>query len=1424
MSKLMRWSFAGGLLLCVCSLEAAGLTATIEVNTTSWYAQEQDSRYGGAELTAYYAPLPVFFEGWKSSPRAEIAEYEWDFGDGSPSFSGFNGAHVYEMPGTYTATLTVKDTTGATSTATQQIQVLARDGQTYYVDSDLGDDSNAGTSSGSGAWKTATHAFEGMEVFRYQSGDQILFKRGQTFSFQGEVKPSHYQTGHGYVFGPYGDGAKPIIQFEGGGEYMFKLQGHGLAHVTFEDLEFRCSTVDESVAANLFYVAAYINQVLFHRVDARGGSQIFTISCADDYAGGIFIVECTTYKAGWTHVYNKSSRFALLRNRFDYSVGNHIAYLDTVDKGVISGNTFARPTYGRHAMRLCGRSAECPSNNIWISDNYFKGWLDPTATDADHYNWLLVHLAPNTPYDDKLVQHVVFENNSIVNGETLLNIGAYENLIVRDNVFYTDDYRGSERRIIFGSKHNYDQRPLKDIFFHDNFFMSPVCTDSKQEIFEFREYVGPEFPGRPVHENIVIENMAVLSKAGSHMSLRDSDPVQLDEIDTDHNRIYTTTKDLDQTFELGTSDLDLAGWRTASGNDASTVLLMDTVMPAAGTASSSASVESGPIAVTYTGASDNSGSGLKCVHLWVRKDNGGWIDTGLTSTGASGSFSYAGMTEAGLYRFSVQSEDNDGNVSMLNVYEEGQTTTAYGGQPVPDPDPPVAGTASSPATDDTSPITVTYTGASDSGSGLKEVRLWVKKGAAGDWQGTGLIAGSGSGSFNYAGMSGSDTYYFATRAQDNANNYSAVPSGGGDTNTVYTGTAPSDTTAPVAGTASSAGSATTSPITVTYTGATDDDSGLAEVRLWVKKGASGTWADTGLIQTSASGSFAYAAMSGDDTYYFATRAKDTAGNYSAIPADGGDTSTAYSTSAPPSTSDLLAFLRLDDDASDGAATDSSEYGNHGSFSGTFMPTLGTGQAGGAYVFDGADHVDLGGLDIPGDTLTLAAWFNAEQFTGSMDNRIISKAASRNSGDHYWMLSTIEESGEVRLRFRVKTGGATSTLIASSGVVPTGAWVHAVGTYDGSTMRLYFNAQEVGSMGKTGDITANASVPVWIGDNPMTGARGFVGRIDEVKIYKAALSSADVTALYEGAAPPPPTDTTAPNTGTLSVPATAEGASIPLSYSGASDADSGLATVALWVKKDAGAWAPSGLTQPGASGSFSYTGMVGTGTYSFALQATDNAGNTSAVPSGGGAGSTNYTRVFTAGTASSPQFSATSPVTVTYSGAADSSPTGIKNVHLWVKKGSGAWADSGMTQSGTSGSFSYSAFSGEAAYYFALQAEDNSGALTPAPSGSGDTSTTYDTTPPYPGALSSPTYSAQSPVSIGYVGAEDTGSGLKELRLWTKKGFEGAWVDTGQRLMTPTGTFQYNPIVADDVYFFFVQAEDNAGLTSEEPSDALVFGN
>ena len=69
------------------------------------------------------APLTVTFDGSRSTdPDGTVSSWEWSFGDGTSS-TGPATTHLYSTPGTYIASLTVTDNSGASSTTTRSIVV-----------------------------------------------------------------------------------------------------------------------------------------------------------------------------------------------------------------------------------------------------------------------------------------------------------------------------------------------------------------------------------------------------------------------------------------------------------------------------------------------------------------------------------------------------------------------------------------------------------------------------------------------------------------------------------------------------------------------------------------------------------------------------------------------------------------------------------------------------------------------------------------------------------------------------------------------------------------------------------------------------------------------------------------------------------------------------------------------------------------------------------------------------------------------------------------------------------------------------------------------------------------------------------------------------------------------------------------------------
>jgi hypothetical protein len=265
---------------------------------------------------------------------------------------------------------------------------------------------------------------------------------------------------------------------------------------------------------------------------------------------------------------------------------------------------------------------------------------------------------------------------------------------------------------------------------------------------------------------------------------------------------------------------------------------------------------------------------------------------------------------------------------------------------------------------------------------------------------------------------------------------------------------------------------------------------------------------TSVVNSAAltnSHSLTLSGLSSSTRYYYRVRSTDGAGNTATYPASEPNS---FITTGATNTSGLFAHWQF----SEGSGTttvDATGNTNPGTIYGSGWAP---GRNGNGLIFDGIDdYVSVWAFDVPGSAMTISAWFKADALQNP-DPRIISKASGAAEQDHYFMLSTTVVSGAGRLRFRLKTGGTTKTLIASSGDIPTGQWVHAVARYNGSRMTLYLNGVQVGSLAATGAMTGNSNVPVAIGRNPQPYA-AFDGTIDEIRIYTRALNTNEIRSLH-----------------------------------------------------------------------------------------------------------------------------------------------------------------------------------------------------------------------------------------------------------------------------------------------------------------------
>ena len=159
----------------------------------------------------------------------------------------------------------------------------------------------------------------------------------------------------------------------------------------------------------------------------------------------------------------------------------------------------------------------------------------------------------------------------------------------------------------------------------------------------------------------------------------------------------------------------------------------------------------------------------------------------------------------------------------------------------------------------------------------------------------------------------------------------------------------------------------------------------------------------------------------------------------------------------------------------------------------------TGTNGGAFLFDATDdYISMGtASSVKPTQLTLACFFKINAINAP--NVIVGKQGTGVGAASY---ALVVQNG--KLNFRIESGGIQDASYTFSN---TSTYNYAVGTYDGSTMKLYLNGSLVGTATTSVSIIYSDSYPLLMGYYASAFATNM--SIGSLKLYNRPLSATEI---------------------------------------------------------------------------------------------------------------------------------------------------------------------------------------------------------------------------------------------------------------------------------------------------------------------------
>lgn len=402
-----------------------------------------------ASRTTGVAPLSVHFNADVAASNSEARpfhdyEYSWNFGDSASGTWGTDGkskntdkgpvsSHVYESPGTYTATLIIRNLSGVVDTASFTITVTNPDTVFSGTNTTCISTNTDFTGCPSGATQLTTNDLSSLPTLT-TSGKRVLLRRGSTWTSSNTLysdAPTNATTVH---IGAYGTCQSPDSQGICSNAPQITITGSGSLSTTwillYKSYDWRITDIsfigDKNTTGSILSGGMDIRRLLVLRVKTRGFyNPIGWAHWRPDETYEITensVVSNDVRDVGEYVFYGGSNKLTLTGNEFHNSDTTHIARVWWSHLGVISHNKFSGSsltnTNGRQALKFHGpkwgtevgvagpgMEYSLPYSSMFtvVSDNLFGG-SGPWP----------VSIGPQNDASDERLSDIIFERNRFV--------------------------------------------------------------------------------------------------------------------------------------------------------------------------------------------------------------------------------------------------------------------------------------------------------------------------------------------------------------------------------------------------------------------------------------------------------------------------------------------------------------------------------------------------------------------------------------------------------------------------------------------------------------------------------------------------------------------------------------------------------------------------------------------------------------------------------------------------------------------------------------------------------------------------------------------------------------------------------------------------------------------------------------------------